>query len=46
MGSSNQDAGFLAIIKRATEHWSEQYQEVYEFKLFQVSDGLIDIALN
>lgn len=46
MTSSNQDAGFLAIIKWATEYWSEQYKEVYEFKLFQVSDGLIGIALN
>lgn len=46
MGLSNQDAGFLAITKRAREHWSEQHEVVYEFKLFQVSDGLIDIALN
>lgn len=46
MSSSNQDAGFLAIIKWATEYWSKQYKDVYEFKLFQVSDGLIDIALS
>lgn len=40
MGSSNQDTGILTIIKWVTE----QYKEVYEFKLFLISDGLTDIA--